>query len=281
VLFSDGFETYTGAGNPLDKNTAGPNAAPNGSGNPWFGPLPPNLRVVASGDTTATGSPVAAHSGSQMTRGSLPSDQDENWYNLAYRQNGGNPYTGNIYFSFFFYDPLGSGGTNYRDFGALGFYNTAPGNTDYPGTGSLNGSTQIQRLSLGASSVQAPGFDNTKYQARVVGANDGYNAGWFNTGTTRSIGWHEGLIVVGPALGDNTNDVNFFIYDLINPTLTHNSVLSFGYNVLELNQDYGPTTGYFDDLQFGIGTPVPEPSSLLLVAGGLAVAWRRRNRSAN
>src|SRR5436305_1872037 len=95
-VYSDGFETYTGAGNPLDKNTAGPNAAPNGSGNPWFGPAPPNLRVVNSGDTTATGSPVAAHSGNQMTRGSLPSDFDENWYNLAFRQNGGNPYTGNI-----------------------------------------------------------------------------------------------------------------------------------------------------------------------------------------
>src|SRR5438067_9637743 len=85
ALFSDGFETYTGGGNPLDKNTAGPNSAPNGSGNPWFGPVPPNLRVVASGDTVATGSPVAAHSGTQMTRGSAPGDFDENWVNIAYR----------------------------------------------------------------------------------------------------------------------------------------------------------------------------------------------------
>src|ERR1700704_1859598 len=70
--FSDGFETYVGGGVPLDKNVAGPNSAPNGSGNPWFGPAPPNLRVVASGDGG-----VIAHSGLQMVRGSAPSDLDE------------------------------------------------------------------------------------------------------------------------------------------------------------------------------------------------------------
>jgi hypothetical protein len=275
-IFTDGFESYTAGANPLDKNVAGPNAAPNGSGNPWFGPAPPNLRVVSSGDTTATGSPVNAHSGSQMVRGSAPSDLDENWVNIAYRLNGGNPYAGNASMTFWFYDPLGSGGANYRDFGALGFYNTAPNNTDYPGTGSLNSSTQIQRLSLGASSSQGAGFDATVYQARVVGATDGYNsAGWFNTIIGRTVGWHMGEIDVGPALPDNTNNVTFLIDGVT--ALTHNSVLSFGYNVLELNMNYGPTTGYMDDITFSAA--VPEPSTLLLTAGGLLTVRRRRSKS--
>ena len=263
VLFSDSFESYTAGGVPLDKNTAGPNAAPNGSGNPWFGPAPPNARVVG------TEGGVSPHSGNNMIRGSAPSDLDENWYNLAYRQNGGNPYTGNIQYNWWFYDPLGSGGSNYRDYAALGYYNTAPGNTDYPGTGSLNGSTQIQRLSLGASNPS--GFDSTVYQARVVGATDGLNGGgWFNLSVTRSVGWHEGQIVV-----DSANNVSFYIDDLNNPILTHSGVTTWGYNALELNTDYGPTTGYFDDLSF---SAIPEPgTATLLLCGGLTwLALRRR-----
>jgi hypothetical protein len=267
VLFSDGFESYTAGGNPLDKNYAsGPNAAPNGSGNPWFGPAPPNARVVGTEGT------VNPHGGSNMIRGSAPSDLDENWYNLAYRLNAGNPYTGNIQFSWWFYDPLGSGGSAYRDFAALGFYNTAPGNTDYPGTGSLNGSTQIQRLSLGAASTQGAGFDSAYYQARVVGATDGYSsAGWFNTPAARTVGWHQGKITV-----DLVNNVSFYVDDMLNPVFSHNGVLTYGYNVLELNTDYGPTGGYFDDLGFSV---IPEPGTAsLLVAAGLAGLVARRRR---
>ena len=51
LLYTDGFESYTAGGNPLDKNLAGPNSALNGSGNPWFGPAPPNARVSSA--TTA------------------------------------------------------------------------------------------------------------------------------------------------------------------------------------------------------------------------------------
>ena len=262
LLFSDGFETYTGGGNPLDKNVAGPNSAPNGSGNPWFGPAPPNLRVVG------TEGGVLPHSGNQMTRGSAPSDLDEDWVNIAYRFNGGSAYTGNITLDWWFYDPLGSGGTAYRDFGALGFYNTAPSGTDYPGSGSLNGASQIQRLSLGASSVQSAGFDSTKYQARVVGATDGYSSGWFNTSATRSVGWHEGTVLV-----DSLNNATFLIDGI--PVLTHNAVLTYGYNVIELNADYGPTTGYFDDITL---STVPEPGmAAWLLFGGLTwLALRRR-----
>jgi hypothetical protein len=271
VLFSDGFESYTAGGVPLDKNYAsGPNAAPNGSGNPWFGPAPPNARVVA------TEGSVIPHSGNNMIRGSAPSDLDENWYNLAYRLNGGTPYTGNIQFDWWFYDPLGSGDSSFRDYAALGFYNTAPGYTDYPGTGSLNSSTQIQRLSLGAASSQGTGFDNTRYQARVVGAVDGYSSGWFNTSATRSVGWHEGRIVLGPALGDNTAAVSFYIDDMTNPVFTHNSATTYGINVLELNTNFGPTSGYYDDISFAL---IPEPSAAaLLLCGGLTRLVLRRRR---
>src|SRR3954468_9661987 len=103
VLYSDGFESYTAGGNPLDKNVAGPNAAPNGSGNPWFGPAPPNGRVVGADSTN--GPTVTPHSGNNMIRGSAPSDLDQNWYNLAYRLNGGNPFSGNVQFDWWFYDP--------------------------------------------------------------------------------------------------------------------------------------------------------------------------------
>src|SRR5690242_20510119 len=64
VLFSDGFEGYTAGGNPLDANTAGPNAGPNGGpGNPWFGPAPPNLRVAGTGISSG---PAGPHSGNNL-----------------------------------------------------------------------------------------------------------------------------------------------------------------------------------------------------------------------
>src|SRR4051794_40801099 len=66
TIYSDGFESYTAGANPLDKNTAGPNSAPNGSGNPWFGPAPPNARVV--GTDTFNGPTVTPHSGNNMIR---------------------------------------------------------------------------------------------------------------------------------------------------------------------------------------------------------------------
>lgn len=269
ALLIDGFESYNiGA---LDKNLAGgPNAAPNGSGNPWFGPNPPNAQVVG------VDSGVTPHSGSKMIRGAFVtgSDLDQNWLNLAYRFNGGNAFTGDVTLEWWFYDPLGTApNTTFRDYGALCFYNTAPSGTDYPGTGSLNsGATQIQRLSLGSPYSGTAGRDATKYHARIVGATDGYdNSSYFNTNTTRSVGWHHARIVVGPALGDGSNNVSFFIDDMVNPTLTHNSVTKWGYNVIEFNTKFGSTTGYFDDVIF-----TPEPTTLGLVAlGGLFLRRRR------
>ena len=269
VLFSDGFEGYAAGGNYLDKNIAGPNSAPNGSGNPWFGPFPPNLVVVGT-----TGS-VSPHGGNNMVRGVLPGDVDQDWVNIAYRFNGGSPFTGNLMFDWWFYDPSGPGDSNFRDYGVLGFYNTAPNNTDYPGSGSLNsGVSQLQRLSLGA--FNPAGFDSTKYQVRVGGATDGLTGGWFNTSITRSVGWHEGRIALGSALGDGTTTVSFFIDNMITPVLTHNSVTANGYNVLELNGDAGSTTGYFDDVSLSL---IPEPgAAALLACGGLTWLTLRRRK---
>jgi len=168
-LYSENFDSY--ATRALDKNLAGgANAAPNGTGNPWFGPSPPNGQVVPSDNG------VTPHSGSQMVRGNFtsnPPDFDQNWLNIAYRFNGGNPFTGGVIFDWWFYDSLGAGGTALHDYAALGFYDTAPSNTDYPGTGSLNAGVQrVQRLSLGAGDDQNAGFDANFYQARVAGAID-------------------------------------------------------------------------------------------------------------
>jgi hypothetical protein len=262
-LFFDDFESYNlGTLDKNDTKTNGPNQAPNGSGNPWFGPEINTPNLVVIGPVNG----VTPHSGQQMLRGWLPGDKDQDWYNLAYRLNGGSPFLENIALDWWFYDPLdpsdpNSDPTTYREFVALGFYDTAPTDRDGPDNlPSWNLSTavnEIQRLSLGATSeVTLAGYDSTVYQARVVNANDGLGGGsWFNTLTPRSQGWHHGMIIVGPMLADGTNDVMFFIDDLTNPTLEHNSATNYGYNVIELNADYGMTTGYFDDVNFSVVTP--------------------------
>ncbi len=264
TLFSDDFEHRNlGA---LDMDYAGPNASANGdlAGNPWFGPLPPNLRVI----TNENG--IFPHSGTNMIRGAYsPQDFDQDWINLAYRFNGSNAYTGNIRLDWWFYDPIGAAGdngTNFQDYAAIGYYNTAPTDTDYPGSGSLNAGppTQVQRLCLGAASnLSASGnngqYDPNKYQVRVVNADDGYSAqlaGWFNLPTDRSIGWHHGRIVVGPALANSANLVDFYLDDMVNPVFSHNAILNYGYNVIELNAMFKSVSAYYDDVSFAVVQPV-------------------------
>jgi hypothetical protein len=170
---------------------------------------------------------------------------------LAYRLNGGQPFQENIVLTWYFYDPLGPGGTDYQDYMALAYYDNAPPDNDYPPADpDLNhGFSLIQRLSLGATTND--GSDPNYYQARVVLATDGYNsAGWFNTQTPRSVGWHQAAIVIGPMQDDGTNDVSFYIDDLVNPTLEHNSVTNYGYNIIEINVNFGLITGYIDALSF-------------------------------
>ncbi|HVM50392.1 MAG TPA: hypothetical protein VMU04_20365 [Candidatus Acidoferrum sp.] len=266
ALFTEDFESYVGSTAPLDKNYAsGANAAANGSGNPWFGPAPPNARVVSAENG------VTPHGGNQMIRGSAPSDLDENWYNVAYRFNGGNNYMGNVMLDWWFYDPLGPGDSGCRDYVALGNYSTTPTTTDYPGTGSLNSGTVYQRTSLGMTT--GTGVNLNVYQARIVGATDGLtSSGWFNTTGQRSVGWHHGRTVFGPTLADGTANYVFYIDDMVNPVFWHNSVSTRGLNVVEINTDYGPTSGYFDDVTFSVVATPPTPSASL-VGTNLVLTW--------
>jgi hypothetical protein len=261
--FFDDFESYNLG--TLDKNdtlTNGPNQAPNGSGNPWFGPEIHTPNCVVVGPENG----VLPHSGQQMIRGFQPNDFDQDWYNLGYRLNSGLPFLENIRLDWWFYDPIdpndpnGPAATDFRDFVALGFYDTAPTDRDGPDnlpTWNLGtGAVKVQRLSLGAGSrVYDVGYDSNYYQARAVGTDGNISSGWSNTSTPRAIGWHHGAIVIGPMLADGTNDVTFFIDDMTTPTLESNSGTNYGYNVIEVNANYGPQTGYFDDINFAVISP--------------------------
>jgi hypothetical protein len=274
---SDGFETY--AQGYLDKNyVGGANAAPNGSGNPWWGANPANFSVVGSENG------VTPHSGAQMARNEVGSlfqvgffDFDSEYYNLAFRLNSGNLYYGNVVLDWWFFDPCGAGTgdplnrTNYGDFAGLCNYATGiPANADYSGNGDAPGGP-IQCLMLGAAYVWGAA-NTTNYQAQVLGATDGLNSAYptyFDTATPRSVGWHDARIVVGPAAA--TTDVatiSFYIDDMVNPTLTHDNAGGVGINCIQLSslQDYGidgPLGGYFDDFYFQDGVAAP------VITGGL------------
>jgi hypothetical protein len=247
TVFADDFESYVSGNTPLDKNYAAGNAAPNGSGNPWFGPAPPNAMVVGT-----TGG-VNPHSGTNMLTAFAPSNFDEDWYNLSYRLRGGQMFYGNFKLDWWFYDPTGAGDSSYQEYVALGNYGAAPTTTDYPGTGSLNGGSVPQRLSLGEASNQAAGYDNTKYQCRNVTA-PGYTGGWNNVSTVRTIGWHHGRIIAGPAT-NNVATLYFYIDDLVVPAFSQLNATSVGFNVIEINTGYGATLGYFDDVSFALAVP--------------------------
>jgi hypothetical protein len=252
----DDFETYNLGS--LDLNDPmGTNQGMNGdlNGNPWFGPEVfggPNCMVVGPENG------IVPISGNQMIRGQglTPADFDQDWFNLAYRLNGGQPFFGGIILSWYFYDVNGAGDTNFRDYVALAFYDTAPSNTDAPIFGNqydydLNHNlNQIQRLSLGAPTPNPiDGLDPNYYQARVPGAIDGFNTnGYFNTPIPRTPGWHKGAILVGPQQGDGTNVVFFFIDDVL--ALMHTSSTTFGFNIIEVNANFGTQTGYFDLISF-------------------------------
>jgi len=289
TLFSDGFESY--ALGPLDKNPLyyspgdGPNYAPDGSGNPWFGPTPPNALVM----TAENG--VTPHSGNQMLGGAAPGALGTNWCNIAYRVGGGQNFASDCMLDWWFYDPLGNApnAADFEDYVALCSYNTAPTNTDYPesSTPEDNGnlyaglvfSSQYQRLSLGAS-VYLPedgAYDSSKYQARIAGASLGYGQGWIDTPMQRSVGWHHARIILGPLLADGTVNAYFYIDDLLTPVYWGNSINSSGFNVIEVNSAQANTVGYFDDVSFAVvGTGTTPPTGLSIARAGkmVAISWQ-------
>jgi len=277
--FSDGFETY--AQGYLDENyPGGPNAAPNGSGNPWWGANPPNFAVVGAENG------VTPHSGAQMARNEVGScyqvgwfDMDSEYYDLASRLNSGSLYHGNVVLDWWFYDPCGAGTadplnrTNYGDFAGLCNYGTGiPGNADYStnpsGSAEAPGSP-VQCLMLGAAYVWGAA-NTTNYQAQVLGATDGLTSAYptyFDTATPRSVGWHNARIVAGPAAAaTDVAVIKFYIDDMVNPTLTHDNAGGVGINCIRLSsmQDYGidgPVGGYFDDFCFQDGVTAPAITS--------------------
>jgi hypothetical protein len=269
--FFDGFEGY--AQGALDSTlSGGPNEGQNGGANPWFGANPANLRV-----TVATNG-VAPHSGTNMIGGCYNClyDSDVEWFNLSFRCATGGVYAGNIALDWWFHDPLGSlGGGDYIDFIALCNYAPVPPDMDYDSS-PVFPVVNSQRMSLGADALRLnTNIDAAVYQARIVGATDGVNPeGWFNlTNAPRSSGWHHARIVIGAPNGADT-PASFYIDNMVTPLLTHGTVNTDGFNLLEVNSDFGNTSGYFDDLAFQDDAIAPAfttgPTNVTVLLGGSA-----------
>ena len=294
VLWTEGFETYnTDSGQlwgGLDKNKSGsPNAAPDGSGNPWFGPNPNNGWVTQQIQNPVTiVETVIPHSGQFMMRGSRSStawyagwDNDIDHVNIGYRFNGGTPFKSNVSMSWWFYDILGNtypgdpdkGPGCFGDYAALEYAAAAPTTSDYGGTAGVL--TPSASLAVGAYEG-ASGYDTSVYQVQVQGAADGqFGNGWFNTSLTRSKGWHNAVIQIG---GDNI--ATFSIDGTV--VLTHATVGATGFNLfttyeLQVTPDNNNQSAYYDDLTL---STIPEPSILTLAGLGLVglLGWARRQR---
>ena len=291
VLWSEGFEGYnTDAGQTyggLDKNlSTGANAAPNGSGNPWFGPNPNNAWVTKAMVNPATiMDTVTPHSGQFMSRGSRNAtgwysgwDNDIDHVNIAYRFNSGSAFRSNFSVDWYFYDILGNtspGDPNkgpgcFGDYARLEYAPTAPTTTDYANAGDLG--TPTAGLAIGAYEGAA-GYNTSVYQVQVMGATDGqFGDGWFNTSATRSPGWHHAAITI-----DGSGTAVLSIDDLV--VLTHATGAANGFNVfttteLQTTPDTYNQSAYYDDITL---SAIPEPSALgLLSLGAVAFAVRAR-----
>jgi hypothetical protein len=137
---------------------------------------------------------------------------------------------------------------------ALINYSTVPTTTDYPGTDSLNtGVAVYQRATLGGANNTSAGYDNTKYQARNVGAT-GYNGGWNNLSTTRTVGWHHARIIAGPPT-NNVAMLYYYVDDLVVPAFSQLNTSSRGFNAIEINTGQATTLGFFDDISFALAVP--------------------------
>jgi hypothetical protein len=270
--FVEGFEVY--AQGALDADlTGGPNEGANGGANPWFGGNPTNFRVVGSENG------VAPHAGTNMVRGCYNClyDKDTDFYNLSFRHAAGGVYSNNFVLDWWFYDPLGSGGGgDYVDYVAVGSYAGVPPDMDYLDI-TVMPVPNSQRMCLGSDALRFdPDIDASMYQARIIGASDSVNAaGWFNlTNAIRTVGWHHARIFVGAANGANT-PASFYIDNMVVPALTHATVNDDGFNILEINGDYGNTSGYFDDLTFQDNVTAPTfttgPTNVTVPAGGTAI----------
>jgi Bacterial lectin len=289
TVFSEGFESQVLG--KIDKEflywwgVDGPNAAPNGTGNPWFGPTGPNGDVVDSSD-----SEVVPHSGNQMFRGNSAGDQDILWCDLAYRVHDGQPIKGNCRLDWWIYDPATSTTTTaFKDYVSLYYYNDEgfPVTADWPAAlwddawpniywGSADWTLE-QGISLGGSGYNEIGgnYDPTKYQIRLEenrGATYG-NDGWCNTAVARSAGWHHNRILLGPPHADGTVMVYFYIDDMATPVYSNISTLATtGFGLLEIATAWGDTDiAYYDDLSFALVRP---PNLVMTCSGSnMILTW--------
>jgi hypothetical protein len=273
TLFVDNFESYN-AGQLATTDASTANPGPNGGpGNPWWAPFSGN------GVITDSSSGVTPHSGNQMLAGAAAGDFDQNVVNIAHRFGGDATIKGNVALDFWFYDSNGAGDANSTGYGELGYYSNTPSNTDYNASHDLTSDGTIQRLVLGT--VHNTGANLNFYQARVTGGTatvgTAYGtAGYINTTTARTVGWHEGRIVVGP----NGNTVNFYVDDMNTPTGSYTTTLPNGLNTLILDtQEAGDasTINYFDDVTLST-TPEPTSAAALGAAATLFLNARRRKR---
>ncbi len=273
ALYSDNFGSYhTG---DLDANeSGGANQSANGGpGNPWWGPNPGNLSVASSfGGITPYGSST------HLIDGQAASFFAEEINNVGYRNNGGANFTGNVSLSWAFYDPAGAGSkaSGYNDIAYLNGYKSADGYTstkDYTGSGpDLQSSFTSGDEILGLGANNASGANSSVYQIRALGATSANHGatytganGWFNSGITRTVGWHTGSIVLGAANGANTT-VSFLIdgHDVLDETLGSTTMDSV--NSIVLDSGWGSQVGAFDNIAL---TSVPEPGTWAIMVMGL------------
>ncbi len=297
-LFRETFENLN-TGDIDMNNSTGPNRGNNAdlNGNPWWGTMPPDGSVgVVSG--------LTAHSGSKALWDGN-SGNGRSYVNLAYRCNYGTAFIENVYADWWFYDRCGTAwdpatGNYCDDPVSLVYSDTIVGYQDYPTDAQTRNFSDADfglKLSLGMADVWTPataapydpypGFDNTKYQARML-ASDGepeatgpgdpvptpYAIGWYNLGLTRSVGWHHGRIVFGALNGAFLNDVSFYIDDMSTPVLT-GAVPPLGINAIEFNTLWKnggtdttnikyPKGAMYDDFVFG--TPQTAPAAPVAAA---------------
>ena len=234
--FTDNFDSYQLG--YLANNNAGPNA----NASNWWWSLSPTTDNMVTNSTTG----VTPHSGANMA-GRFGTAYQQDYINLVYRCNAGQPYYGNFLCEWWFYDPYGTAdlkkATNFADYMALN--STLP----FSATNDAAGSIVNQRMSLGA--YNGSGFNVNYYQARIIGG-IGYNFGsyWYNTATTRSVGWHHARVLLGIPYSTNAAPVSMYIDDMFNPTVSSaTSGFTNGFNLIELNHA-SSTNGYYDDLTF-------------------------------
>jgi hypothetical protein len=277
-LLFESFENYNRGA--LDANLApgsgGVNNGPNGGANPWWGPEAPNLHVVGPEGG------VTPHSGTNMVRGLAPvlpsGDFDEDFYNLAFRLNQSNIYSGNILLDWWFYDPIGATNADrFQDYVSLAYFDQILTNADYSSPD--NPGNQLQALSLGAGDP-AQGANTNFYQAEILGVvtNSYDGAGWFDTTTPRTNGWHHARITVSPMATNGMVNVAFYIDNMTNPTLTNSTVSAPGFNCIELTADNGDAadgtvSAYYDDFRFYSSPQIGNTLSVALAATNAIVTF--------